>query len=64
MKIETDVSAIRDENPLASVLETFLFERGELLEEAGDVDDGAGTDEVDASRRDQARREDMEVVGG
>lgn len=64
VKIETDVGAIRDEDPLASVLETLFFERGELLEEAGDVDDGAGADEVDAGRGNQARGEDVEVVGG
>lgn len=56
--------AVRNENPLARVLETFRFEGGELLEETGDVDDGSGADEVNAGRGNQSGGEDMEVVGG
>lgn len=64
VEIEADMRAVRNENPLARVLETFRFEGGELLEETGDVDDGSGADEVNAGRGNQSGGEDMEVVGG
>lgn len=54
VQIEADVRAVRDENPLAGVLETLLLQRGEFLEETGDVDDSSGADEVNAAWRDEA----------
>jgi hypothetical protein len=62
VQIEADMRAVGDENALAGILQPLLFQRDQLLEEAGHVHDSSGTDEVDACRRDQPRREDVEVV--
>lgn len=39
--------AVGDENALASTLETLLLKRSQLLEEAGNVNNGTSTDKVD-----------------
>lgn len=62
MQIEADVGTVRDEDAAVDVGETLVCEGAEFLEEAGNVDDGAGADQVDAFRRDEAGGEDVEVV--
>lgn len=47
VEIEADVRAVRDEDALASGGQTLGLDLSEFLEEAGDVDDGAGADQVD-----------------
>lgn len=61
MHIEDDVGAVRDEYAALGV-EALLVERLELLEEAGDVDNAAAADDVDAAGVDEAGRQDVEVV--
>ena len=63
VQIETDVGSIRDENALVDVDKTLAGECAEFFEEAGDVDDGAGADEVNALRRDETGGENVEVIG-
>lgn len=63
MEIEADLGPVADKHPLPDVLQPLAVERGELLEEAGQVDDRPGADQVDARRRDEAGGQDMEVVG-
>jgi hypothetical protein len=63
VEIEADVRAVRDEDALGGALQTLSLNSSELLEEAGDVEDGAGTDQVDTFRRDQSGGQDVEVVG-
>ena len=63
MQIKADVRAVRDEDPLTRVRQALGFQRRQFFEETRDVDDCARTDEVDAARRDQARGQDVEVVG-
>jgi len=48
VQVKADVSAVRDEDALASGGETLLLQGSQFLEEAGDVHDGAGADQVDA----------------
>jgi hypothetical protein len=62
VQVEADMRAVGDENALAGILQPLLFQRGQLLEEAGDVHDSSSTDEVNAGRRDQSRGKNMEVV--
>lgn len=47
VQIEADVRAVGDENALAGGGQALGLELGQLLEEAGNVDHGAGTDQVD-----------------
>lgn len=63
MQVKADVGAVGDEDALASVGQTLLLQGGQFLEEAGDMHDGAGADQVDALGGDEARGEDVEVVG-
>lgn len=63
VQLEAHVRTVRDEDALASSRQTLLLQRSQFLEEAGDVHDGTGTDQVDAFRRDEARGQDVEVVG-
>lgn len=63
VQIEADVGTIRDEDALVNVDKTLVGKGAQFFEEAGDVDDGAGADEIDAFRRDEAGGEDVEVVG-
>lgn len=49
VQIEADVGAITDEYPLVRILQSLALQRRELLEEAGDVDNGPGTNQVHAS---------------
>lgn len=63
MQVEADVRAVGDEDALAGGAETLGLELGQFLEETRDVDDGAGTDQVDTFGRDQAGGQDVEVVG-
>jgi len=46
VQVETDVGAVGDEDTLAGGGQALGFERGELLEETGDVEDRAGADQV------------------
>ena len=62
MQVQADVSTIRDKDALAGTLQTLLLEGGQLLEEAGDVEDGSRADEVDTRGGDQAGGKDVEVV--
>lgn len=55
--------AVGDENALASTLETLLLKRSQLLEEAGNVNNGTSTDKVDTRRGDQARGKNVEIIG-
>lgn len=59
--VEDDVGAVRDVYAAVGA-QAVLLERGELGEEAGDVDDAAAADDVDAARVDEARGQDVEVV--
>lgn len=63
MQLEANVGAVGDENTLVGGGQALFLEGGQFLEEAGDVHDGSGADEVDTFGGDEARREDMEVVG-
>jgi hypothetical protein len=50
VEVEADVRAVRDEDALGGALQALGLNSGQLLEEAGDVEDGTGTDEVDTFR--------------
>ena len=63
VQVEADVGAIGDEDALGGALKALLLQGSQLLEEARDVDDGTGADEVHARGRDEAGGEDVEVVG-
>lgn len=63
VQLEADVGAVRDEDALAGAGQTLLLQGGQFLEEAGNVHDGAGADQINALGGDKAGREDMEVVG-
>lgn len=63
MQLEADVGAVGDENALVSGGQALFLEGGQFFEEAGDVHDGASTDEIDAFGGDEARGEDVKVVG-
>lgn len=63
VKIEADVCAVGDENALTHILEALLLQRGQFLEEAGNVDDRAGANEIDTGRGNETRRKDVEIVG-
>jgi hypothetical protein len=60
--IEDDMRAVRDVYA-ALGLEPMLLEGLELLEEARHVDDAAAANDVDAVGVDEARGQDVEVVG-
>lgn len=62
VEVEADVCTVRDEDALGSALQALGLDSGQLLEEAGDVEDGTGTDEVDAFGRDQTGGQNVEVV--
>lgn len=47
VQLKADMSAVGNENALASTLETLLLKRSQLLEKAGNVNDGTSTDKVD-----------------
>lgn len=59
--IENDMGAVGDEDAAVGV-QAVLLERLEFLEEAGDVDDAAASDDVDAVGIDKATGENVEVV--
>lgn len=63
MQVKADVGTVRDENALASGSQTLSLKLSQLLEEAGDVDDSAGADQVNAVGGDKAGGQDVEVVG-
>lgn len=63
VQVKADVGAVRDEDALAGAGQTLLLQGGQFLEEAGNVHDGAGADQINALGGDKAGREDMEVVG-
>lgn len=48
MQVRYDVAAVRDEDPSRGMLESFVDQIPELLEEGRDVDDGPGTDQIHA----------------
>ena len=62
VQVEDDMGAVRYEDAVGSVKAVGL-QSAELLEEGRDVHHAAGADQVDASWVDQARRQDVEVVG-
>ena len=62
MKVEVNVAAVGDEDTVVDVGEALLLELAELTEEAGDVEDDRGTDEVHAVGVDETRGEKVEVV--
>lgn len=62
VQVEADVGTVRDEDTLSSALQTLLLEGAQLLEEAGDVEDGSRADQVDTRGGDQAGGQDVEVV--
>lgn len=57
------MASVRDEDALTGVLDAFGFDIGEFLEEGGHVEDDGGTNQIDALRRDETGREEVEVVG-
>lgn len=63
VEVKADVRTVRDKDALGSALQALGLDGGQLLEEAGDVEDGAGTDEVDAFGGNQTGGQDVEVVG-
>lgn len=63
MQVKADVGAVRDEDALASGGQTLLLQGGQFLEEAGDMHDGTGADQVDALGGHEAGGEDVEVIG-
>lgn len=62
VQVQTDMRAVGDEAALAGALKTLLLVGGQFLEETGDVDDRASTDQVDTGGRDQARGQNVEVI--
>lgn len=62
VQIEADVGPVGNENTASDILQSLLFKRRQFLEEAGNVDHGAGADEVDAFRRYEAGRKNVEVI--
>ncbi len=62
MEVEVDLAAVRDEDSVVDIGQALLLEFGELLEEAGDVEDDTGTNQVHAIRVDEAGREKVEAV--
>lgn len=62
VQIEADMRAVGDEYAFAGILQPLLFQRGQLLEEAGDVHDSSSANEVDTGRRHQSRGKNVEVI--
>ena len=50
MQVGDDVAAIREQDTLRGMLEALLNQGGKLLEEGGNVDNGARADNVQAAR--------------
>ena len=64
VQVETHLRAVADEDAVPYPLETLLFQPGQLFKERRDVHDTAGPNQIVFARRiDQARGEDVEVVG-
>lgn len=55
VQVKVDLAAVRDEDAVAHAGQALFLEALELFEEAGDVEDDAGADEVLALGVDQAR---------
>lgn len=62
VKVEVNVAAIGDEDTVVDIGEALLLELAELAEEAGDVEDDRGTDEVHAVGVDETGGEKVEVI--
>ena len=62
VKVEVDVATVGNEDTVVDIGETLLLELAELTEEAGDVEDDGGTDEVHAVGVDETRGKKMEVI--
>ena len=62
MEVEVDLATVGHEDAVVHVGEALLFEFGELLEEARDVEDDAGADQVLAVGVDESGGEEMEAV--
>lgn len=60
--VEDDMGAVADVDAGVGG-QALCVEGGELVEEAGHMHDAAAADEVDAGRVDEARGQDVEVVG-
>lgn len=63
MQIKDHLSAVAQEETLAHTLQALLFQVVQLLEEGRHMYHDAGSDQVHAAGIDQARRQQMEVVG-
>jgi hypothetical protein len=63
VEVETDVCAVRDEDALCGALQALGLDIRQFLEETGDVEDGAGANQVDTFWRDETGGKDVEVVG-
>lgn len=62
VEVKVDLAAVRDEDAVVDVGQALGLEFAELLEEARDVEDDAGADEVHAVRVDEAGGEEVEAV--
>lgn len=62
VKVEVDVAAVGDEDTVVDIGEALRLELAELAEEAGDVEDNRGTDQVHAVGVDETGGEKVEVV--
>lgn len=64
MQIEADMRPVGDEDAFPTACETLCLELVKLFEKGWDMDDTAGANEVNfAGRVDEARGEDVEVIG-
>lgn len=63
MEVQVDGDTVRDKDAVVDILETLLFQDGQLGEESGDVEDDAGADQVYlAVLGDQPAGEEVEAV--
>jgi len=59
--VKHDMGAVRDEYSSVRLQSVFL-QRFQLLEETGNVNDAATSDDIDAARVHETARENMEIV--
>jgi len=62
VKVEVDLATVGNEDPIVDIGKALLFEFGELLEEARDMEDDAGADQVLAVGVDESGGEEVEAV--
>lgn len=63
MEIQTDMRAIRHEDPLTHILQSLLLQLEQLLKERWNMHDDARSNEVLRGGVHEARRQEVEVVG-